>query len=665
MNKLKLLLLSLVGITALISTTHALEIVASSKTYKVLSSINWYHIRKWGNSPYFSYSCLTSDYDTSISSTYGIQLDASLCDDGDTSFLSHASYSTFPTFGSLGSRNYSSRTYYWNKTTKKIYKIARLDKEWGGSQYLRLNMNEGSVYKIQSKRGSNLYITAFFYWPWLLFTTKKNDQVKVATYVSNAYVLDGFAIFADSVKLLLVDTYKNKVYDYWPIRQSVDSKLDNTTLFNKIYNLSPDKIYDIQRWVWTNKFRYTPNTESLNFDLHNEQPATEETHTTIQQDLKDSLTWLNEYSHLWLGTTPEELGITNGQPNTPHQGNNSGNNFNQSYEQSLAEYNQCVQKYKQIKAMTAHSDGCFWSNLDDSERQTYWYNVIDGNDWQYNTRDKIRYWRCRQFAEYKNQTQKFLKSERDPFWQEWKKDYLWLEAKDVDIPALCGQKPRPEYNWEKASVWSSSWFNQFRDALSSVWNSRNDQISVGSGQYLKKNDVDRFIGTYIMYETACRDRTYLPTPLDGYVQWAITAWFGGDNNLNVCAYSVKLLDRIEKEYWSLKFPNDYVDAVKREIRSKIWTWINLNIFNDSWGIDKQKLKEIALQSPWNPFVDPSDEGVGKILSFLKNGYDKGYSKAFELLWYKNCGIGLGSEKWDYIIYVILFFIFFKLFRWRK
>lgn len=486
-NSLKLLLLSLVGIITLTSPIHALELMTSKSEDQVFWEKNWYHLRVSYNKLY----CLSPSSSPSDNPSY-IKLEAPICDSGNTKYINRYSsigqYFTLPIFGW---KDYSPATYYINQDNKKLYTIHRIDKEWGGYQYIRTNLNEWSIYKIQSGRGSNLYLSAFLHWPWLTFIKKQDQGVRMATYVSQIYVLDGFAIFADTRKLLLIDTYKNKVYDYGTIRQEADIQEDNKTLFTKLYNLTPEKVYDIQRGIGQGKFTYSfEGNGSVSFDLHNEQLATDETLTTIQQDLKDSLTRLNEYSPLRLGTTLEELGIPNGQPNTPNQPNNWGNT-NQSYEQSLAEYNQCVAKYTKIKAMTAHSDGCFWSNLDNDERQTYWYNVIDGNDSQYNTRDKIRYWRCWQFANYKADTKQSLWDARPAFWQEWKSNYLGLEAKDVDIPALCGAKPQkqtsssPEY-----SYFASSWFrNVFIDAWDWFRGRRWDPAKI-SGSWEKLYDVD-------------------------------------------------------------------------------------------------------------------------------------------------------------------------------
>ena len=131
----------------------------------------------------------------------------------------------------------------------------------------------------------------------------------------------------------------------------------------------------------------------------------------------------------------------------------------------------------------------------------YRTNVIDGEYKNYNTRDKARYRRCWQFANYREEIQKQIPL----FWQfltEFKDKFLWLSAKDVDVNALCSHiQLNSAEKLAEAKDNSSIW-----KKIAWIWNGNSgDPLTVDwSWNALYQNDFQKELRDLHPYYWQCK-----------------------------------------------------------------------------------------------------------------------------------------------------------------
>lgn len=432
-TKLKYLLFWLLTLVSLFSSTYALTLFNTSLTQDTYySTSHWYTLEKNSDS---SYRCINVSISISPWNWRHFIKGDPICEDWifnsllpSSSFFS-SSVSTF--------RASHTSPYYMDIKKTYLFTLNTVDVDWQVKVHKnKFKFSSSWFYTIKSKRWSNVFANASLWGPWLTFVVKDDDRVRWATYVNNMYMLDWFAFVLYPVfDTFVFDSYNNKAYRYSGFYSWDNVNVNHKDLRSKLYNTVPTSVSDIQRNVGADYSVAYAQGQKVNFSLANTRPWKKDDLKLIQQDLVNSLTNLNEYSRYYLWMTPEEFEWL-----IEKKTNSSDANSGQSWDQ-------CIAKYINMRALTAHSDWCFGKDYNNEERMKYWHDVIDDSDDKYTTRDKTRYWRCYMFANYKSGLKKKLWEARDPFWKEWKSEYLWLEAKDVNPELLCGSKPSSEKNF--------------------------------------------------------------------------------------------------------------------------------------------------------------------------------------------------------------------------
>ena len=623
-NKIKLFIFSFLAIFSIFSTVSAVEFYGDKTTQQILSSYNWYTLQFVENSSNYLW-CIYERYkgDGNVKSKQ-------FCEDA-----VYDIYSTLSYYSAL--RNKSS-TFYSDWNFRLWQKADSNDVFWlryfnidGKGQYFRLwikNIGAKSV-KLNSKRWSAVYSSAFMDWLWFALTKKDWDKVRVSQVVNNVFALDWFLLVARTQESYLIDTYTNKMYKYkaplYPYARYKRGQVES--IFPRIRDNVPSEVSDIQRWPLAEYKMYYNQNEFKSFDLKNTREATESDLNEIRENIKKSLVVFNQdalklYRDVdWLDLSVWDSSDlpSNSWSNTP------------STSLGTVQKKACIDYYSKMKAFTAHSDWCFgdWSN---AERTMYRTNVIDGEYTNYNTRDKARYRRCWQFANYREEIQKQMPL----FWQfltEFKDKFLWLSAKDVDVNALCSHiqlnsAEKLAEAKENQSIWNK---------IAWIWNGNSgDPLTVDwSWKALYQNDFQNELRDLQPYYWQCK----------GYDKYWLKKLTNQteDEKLNACKwYERKKLKLIEK-----------------------WKWVELEYTNDSTVEGQVKLLEKRLwngkgmlESVWSGVSSVLSEGWDVLLKTVKDPFYSGYNSVLSL----QCSQSFRWQAMDYVLLWLFAMIAFYLFK---
>lgn len=622
-NKIKLLLWSFLTILFVFSTASAVEFYGDKTTQQMVSSYNWYTLH-FVEYPHYLW-CIYERYKGE-----GNVKSKQFCEDAVYDIYSTSSYSS-----ALWQNSYTlisdGSFRLWQKADSNDVFWLRYFNIDGKKQYFRLwikNIGAKSV-KLNSKRWSAVYSTAFMDWLWFALTKKDWDQVRASQVVNNVFALDGFLVVARTQESYLIDTYTNKMYKYTdPLYPSSRyNKGQVESIFPRIRDNVPSEVSDIQRWPLAEYKMYYNQNEFKSFDLKNTREATEADLNEIRENIKQSLVVFNQDAlKLYRDVDGLDLSIWSSS-DLP---NNSWSNT-PSTSLWTVQKKACIDYYSKMKAFTAHSDWCFgdWSN---AERTMYRTNVIDGEYKNYNTRDKARYRRCWQFANYREEIQKQMPL----FWQfltEFKDKFLWLSAKDVDVNALCSHiqlnsAEKLAEAKENSSIWKK---------ISGIWNGNSgDPLTVDwSWNALYQNDFQKELRDLHPYYWQCK----------GYDKYWLKKLTNQteEEKLNACKwYERKKLKLIDK-----------------------WKWVELEYTNDSTVEWQVKLLEKSLwsgkgmlESVWSGVSSVLSEGWDVLLKTVKDPFYSGYNSVLSL----QCSQSFRWQAMDYVLLWLFAMIAFYLFK---
>lgn len=621
-TKLKYLLFWLLTLVSLSSSTYALTLFNTSlrqDTY--YSNSHWYTLEKNSDS---SYRCINVSISTSPWNWRHFIKGDPICEDWifnsllpSSSFFS-SSVSTF--------RASHTSPYYMDIKKTYLFTLNMVDVDWQIKVHKnKFKFSSSWFYTIKSKRWSNVFANASLWGPWLTFVVNDDDRVRWATYVNNMYMLDWFAFVLYPVfDSFVFDSYNNKAYRYSGFYSWDGVDVNHKDLRSKLYNTVPTSVSDIQRNVGADYSVAYAQGQKVNFSLVNTRPWTKEDLKLIQQDLVNSLTNLNEYSSYYLWMTPEEFEWLIGKKT-----NSSDANSGQSWDQ-------CIAKYINMRALTAHSDWCFGKDYNNEERMKYWHDVIDDSDDKYTTRDKTRYRRCYMFANYKSGLKKKLWEARDPFRKEWKSEYLGLEAKDVNPELLCGSKPSSSKKDEDYSYFAKPENNPALKAWDWLrW--RRWEPALTTEKWEKLYAVD--------FEPDFSDLRSLYWQCQGLDR------FGIAKNSN------------QTPEQKQKACSEY--AAKKAEVSKKWEWAKLWDFywnTVNWAIsiiEKKKNQDWLITTLGKDVKESLSEGWEALLNSVKVPFNSWYNAILPL----KCSNNTHIEMMDYILwglFAILAFTFFRM-----
>ena len=529
-TKIKLLLWSFLAILFVFSTASAVEFYGDKTTQKIVSSYNWYTLEFAENSSNYLW-CIYERYKEN-----GNVKSKQFCEDADYDIYSTSSYSSV-----LRHNDY---TLYSDGSFRLWQKADSNDVFWlryfnidGKKQYFRLwikNIGAKSV-KLNSKRWSAVYSTAFMDWLWFVFTKKDWEQVRASQVVNNVFALDWFLVIARTQESYLIDTYTNKMYKYtaplYPYARYIRGQVES--IFPRIRDNVPSEVSDIQRWPLAEYKMYYNQSEFKSFDLKNTREATESDLNEIRANIKKSLVVFNQdalklYRDVdWLDLS---VGDSSDLPSNPNS-----NNKEQSYEESLKEYNSCTSYWNNIKTYTTYDKECYRSLLD-SAPLTWSVNhkkllaprnaVVSWNgegELDIDTEDRI----CLQFKDRKA----VYKQKRSKQWDEFLSisKENWLSPSWINIAEKCGQRP------ERSLLGKIQDFFSFKK----------DQTKEEQSDYKLLND-------YTSLKVACT-----------------SLWKGIGYGMNFLGFDLDL--RKCENYWKWSF-----EEYKQKIKTWDWSWNNLN-----------------------------------------------------------------------------------------
>ena len=623
-NKIKLLLLSFLTILFVwLSTATAVEFYWDIRTEEVVGEYNWYNMDYQENS--FNYLwCIVKRY----SSNANLKT-TKFCDDWMYVMHSPSAYISVLTDASRWFRSEGNFVAWKKDDSNNIFSFKVLNNEWKKKFYRFWIKNVwGKSVKLNSKRGSAVYNSAFMDGIWFVLTKRDWDQVKVSHVIDNVFALDGFLVVAKDWDSYLIDTYTNKMYKYtnglFPMNRYAKGEVES--IFPKIWDNVPSQVSDIQRGPLAEYKMYYNQSEYKSFDLKNTREATESDLNEIRDNIKKSIVVFNqEFLNLYWDVEGLDLSVWSSS-DLP---NNSWSNT-PSTSLWTVQKKACIDYYSKMKAFTAHSDWCFgdWSN---AERTMYRTNVIDGEYKNYNTRDKARYRRCWQFANYREEIQKQIPL----FWQfltEFKDKFLWLSAKDVDVNALCSHiqlnsAEKLSEAKENQSIWKK---------IAWIWNGNSgDPLTIDwSWNALYQNDFQNELRALQPYYWQCKW-------YDKY--WLKKVDISETEKLNACKwYERKKLKLIDK-----------------------WKWVELEYTNDSTVEWQVKLLEKnlwsgkgMLESVWSGVSNTLSEWWEVLFKTVKDPFYSGYNAIIPL----QCNNSYRIEFMDIFLYALFWIIVFILFR---
>lgn len=530
-NKIKLLLWSFLTILFVFSTATAVEFYWDKTTQQIVSSYNWYTLEFAENSSNYLW-CIYERYKEN-----GNVKSKQFCEDADYDIYSSSSYSSvlrhndYIIYSDGGFR-------IWQKVdSNDVFWLKYLNID-GKKQYFRLwikNIGAKSV-KLNSKRWSAVYSSAFMDWIWFALSKKDWDQVKVSQVVNNVFALDWFLVIARTQESYLVDTYTNKMYRYinplFP--NSSYNKGQVESIFPRIRDNVPSEVSDIQRWPLAEYKMYYNQSEFKSFDLKNTREATEADLNEIRANIKKSLVVFNQDA-LKLYRDIDWLDLSVWDSSDLPNNNTNSNTKEQTYEESLKEYNSCTSYWNNIKTYTTYDKECYRSLLDSApltwavnhkKLLAPWNAVVNWNgEWELDidTEDRI----CLQFKDRKA----VYKQKRSKQWEEFQaiSKENWLSPSGINVAEKCGQRP------ERSLLGKIQDFFSFKK----------DQTKEEQSDYKLLND-------YTSLKVACT-----------------SLWKGIGYGMNFLGFDLDL--RKCENYWKLSF-----EEYKQKIKTWDWSWNNLN-----------------------------------------------------------------------------------------
>ena len=328
------------------------------------------------------------------------------------------------------------------------------------------------------------------------------------------------------------------------------------------------------------------------------------------------------------------------------------------YSHRLSEYNQCASYWQNIKTYSKYLNSCsLWANQSwpinatESQRRRVLFMKLAVWNWESELEVSSDDYDCYRFKQVKSS---YIKKYWEK-WQEFKKEAESDEYSDLDIAVKCWWRPTPikpaSEEWGLGKLW---------DALSQIAGNVGKRIDLGSGNSVAQNDFEALMGKYMSYATACRDKTYMPTPDDNWTQFFtdLRPFFWKNNNEKVCQYSDKLKKQIIEKYWSAKFP----EAYRKALNNELWE----EVIDEKGKMNEQKLKEAANKAPSFHKKTPLDKWVESLVWYFTKSFNEWYNKGFSIVGYKSCWNWFWSKEWDYLVYVPLFYFLFKrLLKWRS
>ena len=623
-NKIKLIIFSFLAIFSIFSTASAVEFYWDIRTEEVVGEYNWYNMDYQENS--FNYLwCIVKRYasQASLKTT-------KFCDDWMYVMHSTSAYISVLMGSSYWFRSEGGFVAWKKDDSNNIFSFKVLNEE-GKKKFYRFWIKNvwGKSVKLNSKRGSAVYNSAFMDGIWFVLTKRDWDQVRVSHVVDNVFALDGFLVVARDWDSYLIDTYTNKMYKYtnglFPMNRYAKGEVES--IFPKIWDNVPSEVSDIQRWPLGDYKMYYNQNEFKSFDLKNTREATESDLNEIRENIKKSIVVFNqEFLHLYRDVEWLDLSVWSSSdlPNTSWSNTPSTS-------LGTVQKKACIDYYSKMKAFTAHSDWCFedWSN---AERTMYRTNVIDGEYKNYNTRDKARYRRCWQFANYREEIQKQMPL----FWQfltEFKDKFLWLSAKDVDVNALCSHiQLNSAEKLAEAKDNNSIW-----KKMAWIWNGNSgDPLSVDwSWNALYQNDFQNELRDLQPYYWQCKGyHKYWLKKLTNQTE---------EEKLNACKwYERKKLKLIDKWKWvELEYTNDStVEGQVKLLEKRLWTGKGM------------------LESVWSGVSNTLSEWWEVLFKTVKDPFYSGYNAIIPL----QCNNSYRIEFMDIFLYALFWIIVFILFR---
>ena len=630
-NKIKLLLWSFLLIFSIFSTATAVEFYGDKNTEQIVSSYNWYTLEFAENSAGYLW-CIWEKYkqNANIKSKQ-------FCEDAVYDIYSYSSYSSV-----LWHNSYILVS---DGTFRLLQKVDSNDVFWlryfnidGKKQYYRLwikNIWAKSV-KLNSKRGSAVYSSAFMDWIWFSLTKKDWDQVKVSQVVNNVFALDGFLVVAKTSESYLLDTYTNKMYKYtdplYPNGRYARGQVES--IFPRIRDNVPSQVSDIQRWPLGDYKMYYNQSEFKSFDLKNTREATESDLNEIRENIKKSLVVFNQEAlKLYWDIDWLDLSVWDSSDLPKNNNENTGNTVVKNA--TREEKKSCVAYYTYMRSMSSHSDWCLWEvNKDMSDsRLDYWWAI--STDWdlsKFGVWDKTKYRRCWHWNNYKEGVKKSLWDKWPAFWKDRQTNYISTEAKDIDVNALCSHIVlSPSEKLAEAKDNSSIW-----KKIAWIWNGNSgDPLSVDwSWNALYQNDFQNELRDLQPYYWQCQS-------YDKY--WLKKISISENERSNACKlYEKKKKKLIEK-----------------------WKWVELEYTNDSTVEWQIKLLEKRLwsgkgmlESVWSGVSNTLSEWWEVLFKTVKDPFYSGYNAIIPL----QCNNSYRIEFMDIFLYALFWIIVFILFR---
>ena len=607
----------------------------------MLSSYNWYTLQ---------FAPTFSNYLWCIGERYkenGNVKSIKFCEDAVYDIYSTSSYSSALRNGPY--TLYSEGNFnLWQKADSNDVFYLKYFNIDGKAKYFRFGIKNiwAKSVKLNSKRGSAVYSSAFIDWLWFALTKKHWDQVRVSQVVNNVFALDWFLIVARFNESYLVDTYTNKMYRYidplYPNSRYI--KGETESIFPKIWDNVPSEVSDIQRWPLGDYKMFYNQNELKSFDLKNTREATEADLNEIRENIKKSLVVFNQDA-LKLYRDIEWLDLSVWDSSDLPNNTNSNNTKNNSVEEKKS----CVAYYTYMRSMSSHSDGCLGEvNKDMSDTRLDYWGAIS-TDWdlsKFGVWDKTKYRRCWHWNNYKEGVKKTLWDKWPAFWKDWQTNYIATEAKDIDVNALCSHI----VVWSQINSWGLT-FDNFSKAIEWTLLSRGDTVWTLNWVSVPKNVFERDYALMMRYEIACKDKVRLPTEYDNtFSDLLLFKTFWDDNNKNVCKKAEELKEKFKEKYKDLIFTKNYEKAFKSDFGedsvSSSWNVVIEKAL--SWSIDKA-LKVKSLSGLW-------EKTAWALVDYFTKDYTDWYNKGFSLLGWKGCGAWIWVKEWDYIMRLFLFMI---------
>lgn len=639
-TKIKLFIFSFLAIFSIFSTASAVEFYWDIRTEEVVGEYNWYNMDYQENS--FNYLwCIVKRYasQASLKTT-------KFCDDWMYVMHSTSAYISVLMGSSYWFRSEGGFVAWKKDDSNNIFSFKVLNEE-GKKKFYRFWIKNvwGKSVKLNSKRGSAVYNSAFMDGIWFVLTKRDWDQVKVSHVIDNVFALDGFLVVARDWDSYLIDTYTNKMYKYnnglFPVNRYAKGEVES--IFPKIWDNVPSEVSDVQRVPLGDYKMYYNQNEYKSFDLKNTREATESDLNEIRDNIKKSIVVFNqEFLNLYWDVEWLDLSVWS-SPDLPN--NTQNNNKNNSVEEKKS----CVAYYTYMRSMSSHSDWCLWEvNKDMSDtRLDYWWAI--STDWdlsKFGVRDKTKYRRCWHWNNYKEGVKKSLWDKWPAFWKDRQNNYIATEAKDIDVNALCSHI----VVWSQINSWGLT-FDNFSKAIEWTLLSRGDTVWTLNWVSVPKNVFERDYALMMRYEIACKDKVRLPTGYDNtFSDLLLFKTFWDDNNKNVCKKAEELKEKFKEKYKDLIFTKNYEKAFKSDFWedsvSSSWTVVVEKAL--SWSIDKAlKVKSLS---------GLGEKTAWALVDYFTKDYTDWYNKGFSLLGWKGCGAWIWVKEWDYIMRLFLFMI---------